>query len=108
MAYDLLHIVQCRAGDLGMNARRTFALSLMLIMCLAAKRKPTTDVSQVYFEVQALNTLYELELTPEQLAALKAMASGSSTPQALQVPGKVAAAYSAALEDLREALASND
>src|SRR5437762_8000839 len=93
-----------------MTRKPIVALSLMLAMCVAAKRKPATqpDVSQVYFEVQALNTLNDLELTKEQLGALKAFASGASTAPALQVPPKIAGQYSAALNDLRDALASND
>src|SRR5438045_842943 len=88
------HIVWKDAAKM-MN-RRVFALSALLLLCVAAKHKPTTqpDVSQVYFQVQALSTLNELELTAEQLKALKSFASGGPSTQALQVPAKVAGQYS--------------
>src|SRR5205809_1529457 len=81
-----------RRRHVAMTAQRLLALSLMLTFCVAAKHKPATqaDVSQIYFEVQALSTLNDLEVTADQLNALKGMASVAAASQALQVAPKVA------------------
>jgi len=88
------------------------AALLGAVLCInraLAQRGPImpTDLNQISLRVQALQTIYEFDLSPEQLRDLRAAAGGSASNQQR---AKGNAKLSAALKEFYDALAegSND
>ncbi|MGD0388480.1 MAG: hypothetical protein ABSC42_05935 [Tepidisphaeraceae bacterium] len=68
--------------------------------------KPSGEV-KLELQVDALSTLHDLNLTPEQLSALKDLASDTAGTLS-DTPAPVTADYNAAMKDMRDALLSKD
>ncbi len=88
---------------------RLLAMVLLgAVLCMnhaLAQRGPTlpTDLNQISLRVQALQTIYEFDMSPEQLRDLRASAGGSASTQQ-RVAAKGNAKLSAALREFYDAL----
>jgi len=69
---------------------------------------PPADANDLGMEVNALQTIHQLELTAGQLQTLAALAKGVGAKDQKRDPGKVSAAGRKVFLDLREAYARND
>lgn len=73
----------------------------------AAPSDNMSDSAKLQLEVDALSTLNDLKLTPEQLSSLKDLASDTAGSLS-EKPAAISDAYKTALSDMREALLSKD
>lgn len=96
---------------------RTVLLVLGLMLFTLASpaadpKKPgardTTDPNDVSLEIEALQLLYQLDLTPRQLQALAKIAPDTAAPARERKPAKVSAAVRQSMLELRAALRKND
>ena len=90
-----------------MTARRvSLGICVVLVgLSLAAEARPDTpSPSDLKLEVQALQTLYRFQFTPQQMQRLVRIAADTAPPPRRRQPGRVSEEYSQALSDLRGAL----
>lgn len=94
------------------NGSRALFVIGMSLLCTAgvafrahAAAPANESVVNVSLEVWALQGLYDLDLSPDQLKALKTLAEGSASPLGERDPPKVNDKYVAKLKALRDALA---
>jgi len=83
-------------------------LSLVIFhRVLQAQTDAQPDAVTLKLQIDALSTLSDLNLTPEQLSALKDMASDTAGTLS-NTPAPVTADYKSALKEMRDALLSKD
>lgn len=66
------------------------------------------SINQIYLEVSALSTLYDLYATPEQLKALQSIAADTASKKPLDPSPRLGRPYRSALAALRDAYVKND
>jgi hypothetical protein len=99
--------------------RRLVALATVMLVAVTVPAAPqppkagsstpkTGNLNEVSMEIAALQTLHELELTPDQLSALAKLARESASKDEKRQPAKTSPEFATALNNLRAAYVKGD